>query len=48
MKRKNVEYEYFTDRTQTKEVNFEKLMNDFQSQSRERNRRKKNKKKHKR
>ena len=47
MKRRNETYEYFTDRTQEKNVDFEELMKDFQQQYKERKRRK-NKKNHKR
>ena len=45
---KNLEYEYFTDRTQEKNVDFEQLMKEFEKSSRERRRRKKIKKNHKR
>ena len=48
MKRRNETYEYFTDRTQEKNVDFEQLMKEFEKSSRERRRRKKIKKNHKR
>ena len=48
MKRRNETYEYFTDRTVEKNVDFEELMKEFNKYSRERRRRKKNKKNHKR
>ena len=47
MKRKNKTYEYETDRETVENIDFEKLLTEFQKASRER-RRKKNKKNHKR
>ena len=47
MKRRDIEYEYFTDRTVEKNVDFEDLMKEFNKASKER-RRRKNKKNHKR
>ena len=47
MKRRNETYEYFTDRTVEKNVDFEELMKEFNKASKER-RRRKNKKNHKR
>ena len=45
MKRRNETYEYFTDRTVEKNVDFEQLLNDFQQQSKDKKRRKRNKNK---
>lgn len=36
MKKKNENYEYFTDRTTVKDIDFERLMQDFNKASRER------------
>ena len=47
MKRRNETYEYFTDRTVEKDIDFEELMKEFNKASKER-RRRKNKKNHKR
>lgn len=50
MKKKNENYEYFTDRTTVKDIDFERLMQDFNKASRERRRNKNKsvKKNHKR
>ena len=48
MKRRNETYEYFTDRTVEKNVDFEELMKEFNKASRDRCRHKKIKKNHKR
>lgn len=48
MKRRNVDYEYETNREKVINVDFEQLMKEFDKDSRERRRRKKNKKNHKR
>lgn len=43
MKRRDIEYEYFTDRTVEKNVDFEQLMEEFNKASRERRRKSKSK-----
>ena len=48
MKRRNETYEYFTDRTVEKNVDFEQLMEEFNKSSRERRKKNKNKKNHRR
>lgn len=48
MKRRNETYEYFTDRTVEKNVDFEQLLKEFNKASKERRRNKSLKKNHKR
>ena len=49
MKRKNMTYEYETDRETIEDINFEQLLTEFQKVSREKRRKKnKNKKNHRR
>lgn len=48
MKRRNVDYEYETNREKVVNVDFEQLMKEFDKDSRERRRHKKIKKNHKR
>lgn len=48
MKRRNETYEYFTDRTVEKNVDFEQLLTEFQKASREKRKKNKKKKNHKR
>ena len=45
MKRKHMQVQ--TDRTKTQDVDFERLLEEFQTQSKDRNKRKKYKRKHK-
>lgn len=48
MKRKNQEYDYYTDRKTVEEIDFEAMLKDFQKQYKERRNRNKKKKNHKR
>ena len=48
MKRKNMTYEYETDRETIEDINFEQLLTEFQKASRERRKKNKKKKNHRR
>ena len=48
MKRKNMTYEYETNREEVQDVDFEQLLIEFQKASRERRKKNKNKKNHRR